>query len=686
MAIEKGSIKGAVINEVLRIALFLVYYIALICLGVYVFVMAFRVAGFLATSLEGVRNGRAVIGIIVAIAGVLSLAGVFGLYLIKPLFSFTKSRNEERVRVREEDCPRLFGLIKELSVTTGFRMPKHVFLTTDVNACVFYNTNFWSIFLPVRKNLEIGLGIFNATTIQEVKAILSHEFGHFGQSSMKIGSAVSVTNKVLYNLIYTDDFIDHALFNWRNSGWLIWKLFGMLAYGLTTLVKRMTVHVFLFVQRGERKLSRLMEFGADEVACRCAGTDAFVSAMCKTEVLAECDANQLRPFLKDCLAENKLPDDYFTAHDAVAEELRKYGWPTLSVGDMVEKPFDFGVVESRIKVKNIWSTHPELADRLEFAKGLSQKCAEEALEPSWNLIPAEVAHRVSNRFFDLVVADMEKKTASITAVEFHEFVKKSFDDNAFPLEFAPFFSRVAEKFDLQKAFDANVEVNPFTEEYKQLVGELTTAKSDMAILNQIASGEIEVEEFTYDGIEYAKKKAPIEQHKKYLDALAVTVSENDFAACSYLVHIGSESDHNHVKTLYKNMALMESMYSNCVERLSQHDAELNVYFEHANAGTLDEIEYQRLCKRVVQLEKDFQREIVVLKQSLPDAIPNNEFGRLMVDYTTTIHNSEVAYGPDSFQELQNYRSAFGSMCSDYHRRCRLALARFAQSRIKFGGK
>ena len=93
MAREHGSIKGAVVNETLRVVLFLVYYLALICLGVVILVAAFYAAKFLGEEVLPNAEGRGVIGVIVVIAGVLSLAGVFGIYLIKPLFSFTKSTN-----------------------------------------------------------------------------------------------------------------------------------------------------------------------------------------------------------------------------------------------------------------------------------------------------------------------------------------------------------------------------------------------------------------------------------------------------------------------------------------------------------------------------------------------------------------------------------------------------------------
>lgn len=676
MAREKGSICGAVLNEACRIVLFLAYYLALICLGVIILIGAIRVADYLGTDyLPRIESGRGAIAVIGAIAGILSLAGIFGIYLIKPLFSFTKSANAERVEVKESDCPKLFDLIRKLSKSTGFRMPRHVYLTTDVNACVFYNTGFWSIFLPVRKNLEIGLGIFNATTIQEVKAVLAHEFGHFGQKSMKVGSAVAVTNKVLYNLIYTDDFIDKALVRWRNAGWAIWQLFGVITYALTSLVKLATVHVFLFVQRGERKLSRLMEFGADEVACRCAGTDAFISAMCKIEILGACDANRLRPFLKNILSENKLPENYFKAHDVVAEELRKEGWPVITPRDVLKKPFDFGTAESRLNVKDIWSTHPELSDRLDYARELSLPCGSAELEPSWTLIPDEVSKRVSDRFFELGVSGMEEKPVNIGVAEFHDFVSKSYAENGFPLEIEPIFGRVFEKFDLQNAFDTCMDQCPFNDEYRRLVAELNTAKRDMEILNQVVSGEIEVRTFTYGGVEYTKKNAPVEQHKTYLGKLVKAVSEKDAASCSYMTHLGDEAQREKTRRLYEGMAKIETLYAQVSERLATHDGYLQQYF--SNADSMEEDEYRGLCVRIVALEKDFHSGIKALAHDIPDAIPKDEVGRVLLEYPNKVHNSEAAYSPESFQELQSLRELFGSVCNDFHRKCRVSLSRIA---------
>ena len=73
---------------------------------------------------------------------------------------------------------------------------------------------FGVFFFPIKKNLEIGLGLSDGTSVEEVKSIIAHEFGHFSQNSMKVGSTVYVTNTVLHDLIYAEDFWDRFVDKW----------------------------------------------------------------------------------------------------------------------------------------------------------------------------------------------------------------------------------------------------------------------------------------------------------------------------------------------------------------------------------------------------------------------------------------------------------------------------------------
>src|SRR5262249_53693075 len=126
----------------------------------------------------------------------------------------------------------LFAFIRRICADTGAPFPKHIYVTPEVNAAVFYHSSFLNLFFPTRKNLLIGLGLVNNLNISEFKAVLAHEFGHFSQKSMKLGTYVYVANRVLADIIYGRDFLDDIVN--QAKGWdlriaiFAWVFLGIL--------------------------------------------------------------------------------------------------------------------------------------------------------------------------------------------------------------------------------------------------------------------------------------------------------------------------------------------------------------------------------------------------------------------------------------------------------------------------
>jgi len=87
--------------------------------------------------------------------------------------------------------------------------------------------------LPGRKNLVIGLGLVNRLNLSEFKAVLAHEFGHFSQNSMKLGSYVYTSNRIIGEIVFGRDWLDDliagfcqtdiriAVFAWALAG-IVW--------------------------------------------------------------------------------------------------------------------------------------------------------------------------------------------------------------------------------------------------------------------------------------------------------------------------------------------------------------------------------------------------------------------------------------------------------------------------------
>jgi Zn-dependent protease with chaperone function len=133
------------------------------------------------------------------------------LYLLKGFFKSERKEKSLEIEITAEEQPRLFAFIRRVCADKGAPPPHRVFLNPEVNASAFYEQSLLGLLRPVPKNLLLGPGLVNVLTLSEFKAVLAHEFGHFSQSSMKLGSYVYVANRVLLGLVAGNDGVDNAL-------------------------------------------------------------------------------------------------------------------------------------------------------------------------------------------------------------------------------------------------------------------------------------------------------------------------------------------------------------------------------------------------------------------------------------------------------------------------------------------
>ena len=178
-------------------------------------------------------------------------------------------------------------MIEEVAKATGNKMPKHVYLTSETNASVFYNsTSFWAIFLPTRKNLKIGLGLLNGMNKSEIKAILSHEFGHFSQKTMRIAAISYRLSLIIGDIIEQDQKQQEQMALIRaidDNDDTVSYLFHLASIPIS-VITRITFSFYKYIEGKYRSLSRLMEFEADAVACRVVGKKAFISSLLKVGI------------------------------------------------------------------------------------------------------------------------------------------------------------------------------------------------------------------------------------------------------------------------------------------------------------------------------------------------------------------------------------------------------------------
>src|ERR1700744_1725837 len=133
------SFKAAVYRSIAAIVLFIVTYIALV-LCTLAIAAFFCFLGYKVLS-ANIGLWGFLVGVGIPITGLMLI-----FFVIKFLFKWDKANYGDKVEIYKEGQPELFEFIYKVTAETGANKPKRIFLTPDVNAGVFYNSPFWSMF------------------------------------------------------------------------------------------------------------------------------------------------------------------------------------------------------------------------------------------------------------------------------------------------------------------------------------------------------------------------------------------------------------------------------------------------------------------------------------------------------------------------------------------------------------
>lgn len=334
------------------------------------------------------------------ILGILG-SGLLFLYLLKGLFKRSRTDLSLLYEIHEEDQPELFEFIHRICEETGAPLPHRIYLSPEVNAAVFYQSSLLNLVLPTRKHLLIGLGLVEMLNLSEFKAVLAHEFGHFSQKSMKVGSYVYVANKVLTDIVYGRDVFDNALHQMKYLD-LRLAVFVWMFLGVLWCLRKVLEGVFLAIHVLQLSLMRQMEFNADRVAASVAGSDAMVHALLRSG-FADQAFQQLSNDLWTAADHNLYSRDIFRHLRPAGELLRRrtkdpnLGLPPDELGADVEV---FQGSEKELGIPAMWSTHPSNHEREDNVK--RRYVAAEIDERSpWALFcePGDVRFEVSWRYY-----------------------------------------------------------------------------------------------------------------------------------------------------------------------------------------------------------------------------------------------------------------------------------------------
>ncbi|MEU6243690.1 M48 family metalloprotease [Streptomyces sp. NPDC047024] len=193
--------------------------------------------------------------------GVLVLTGLSALVILRGMVTFLRVGRlgpvPEAVRVGPDDHPALWEYVRAAAEAVGERPPDELYLTAEMNAGVSEQSRLLGL-LPGRRRMFVGLPLLAGLTGPRLRALLAHEFGHFGHLDTRLCGVVMRGRAAV---LHTEWMFGEG------STWLHRAIGGFYAR---------YARVFL---RTSQSVARHQEFAADAVAARHAGRDATTALL-----------------------------------------------------------------------------------------------------------------------------------------------------------------------------------------------------------------------------------------------------------------------------------------------------------------------------------------------------------------------------------------------------------------------
>ena len=476
--------------------------------------------------------------------GLMSVGVLILFFLIKFMFTRNKTDRSNLIEITATDEPELFAFIEDIVKQVNTNFPKKVYISSEVNASVFYDSGFWSMFLPVKKNLHIGLGLMNAVTVDEFKGILAHEFGHFSQRSMKVGSYVYNVNYVLHNMLYDNDGYNKLIGRWASvSGYF--SIFVLAGIKMVGGIQWVLGRVYNNVNINYLGLSREMEFHADEVAAHVAGPQALATSLVRLD-LANSSLQQVLNFYHNKIADNLKPLDIFPQQHLVM---------TLAAADF-DMPIENNLPQVTLATKNRfnksklvfedqWASHPSEADRIKRLEGLNITIPVSNVQPALSLFKDKdaVQAKITAHLFSEI-----EYSGTVAEHAIHEFTgefteKKT--NNSLPKKFNNYFDDLTPGPVDFEALTYNTGVTEealFNSHAIDLVYEKLGLEADLQTTKQLTNSDVTLKSFDYDGQRYRVKDAYllIENIEQRLKEVEKALAQNNAKIYDYYYHLAEQ--------------------------------------------------------------------------------------------------------------------------------------------------
>ncbi|TXK42547.1 M48 family metallopeptidase [Nonomuraea sp. C10] len=267
---------------------------------------------------------------LIKFAVVLTLAAAA---LVRTLIMVSRRQSGEQpgVAVTREHEPVLWQTVEDLARRVRTAPPDEIRLLPDVNAAVAEDTRFLGL-KATRRRMYIGLPLLQTLTVDEMRAVLGHELGHYSGAHTRLGAPVY---RGRVSLIATVRGLDRHPFVQRLFTWYA-KLY----------------------MRVSQAVSRRQELEADELAVAIGGRQAMADALRKIHYTAAAWELYTATYLSMAGAGGCRPAAVFGGFQSMLnDESRRAQLTELAARPEETSPYD---------------SHPSLAERLAAVERLPE--------------------------------------------------------------------------------------------------------------------------------------------------------------------------------------------------------------------------------------------------------------------------------------------------------------------------
>lgn len=631
------NFKKMTIKAIASIILFMIVYIILIAFAISLTILS-ALGGFFM-----IKNHPSFFTLMFGL-GLASL----GFYILAFLFKFLFKKHtidlSHLLEIKQESEPKLFEFIREIVNEVNTDFPKKIYLSADVNASVFYDSNFWSLFFPVKKNLNIGLGLVNTITKQELKAILAHEFGHFSQKSMKVGSYVYYVNQIIFNMLYENDSFDKTMQKWGNSN-NYFSIFLIISVKIIEVIQWILKKMYGLINVNYLALSREMEFHADEVAANVAGIHPLQESLLRMD-LVDSAYNSVLRFYSDKISQNIKSRNIYSEQSFLLDFLAKDSQIEFKNGLPLVSELDINKFnKSKLNIENQWASHPSTQDR--NAKLIKLNIYKEITE-----------NQMANAVFEDIDKIQEiittKLFSSIESIETFDYLsledfkseyQEQFEKNTFNSVYNGYYDNKNPNYfeinSLDKNSDASFFDALFNKEKIDMVYEFIALENDKIVIENIANKQISVKTFDYEGHKFKDKEA-LELLPKIeieINDLKNKITENDISIFLFF--------NNLAKKDYRDGSLILK-YKTFFNYDSEYGKRAGYYNDLIN--TTDFISVVTPIERIKSKLKTVYALEVNIKKEIKDMLSNELFKK---ELTTDIRESFELYLKEDWVYFSN---------------------------------